>query len=641
MFDFQNLINFVASKVDKFAIFETLKQDDLNFTSYIFYQPVEKLVLFEDQDVKRYFLNIENFLNKGFYVVGFFSYELGYYLDYQQTENFKYIKDSFPLALFYVFHKPIIFDHRKNLLINFESKFFDTNFKINRKGFKIKNFRLNIDKMQYFEDINKIKKYIKNGDTYQINYTVKAKFNIEGSELDFYNKIKNFQKVSYAAYIKTEDYSIISFSPELFFRKDEDVLYVKPMKGTIQRGKTLYEDLKYQKILKRSKKDKAENVMIVDLLRNDLGKISPYGEVEVEKLFEVEKYETLFQMTSTIKTKTYKNLKLYDLFKALFPSGSVTGAPKIRSMQIINELEKQPRKVYTGAIGFFTPDNFAEFNVAIRTVLVYKNKSAEIGIGSGIVDDSLPPKEFEECKLKANFLFRKHKRFKLLETILYNPSFDKIDIFDNIKLNINTNKYIKNCLLLNYHIKRLEDSALYFGFKFNKEQVLDSIFDVIDKVEDKYKYRLRVLLSEDGKLEIQVFKLDKFSFCAHRKVKVKLLEKYINGKNVFFYHKTTNRYFYSYYYNKFKKLGYFDVLFQNRNGFITETSRCNVFIDLGNGKIITPPIECGLLGGVFRKLVLENNDVEEREISVYEILKARNVYLTNSVVGIIKADVEV
>lgn len=634
----ENLVYFIATTKKKFAIFETQKIDEDNFLSYIFFDPIDELILVDSSKVKEFFKTLECCLKDGFYLAGFFSYELGYFLDYK--ENY-FKKTSFPLAFLYVFKRPIIFNHYENRFVNLEDKnlcFLLKNFKHSSLKFKIRDVKFNVDQEEYVNTVNKIKKYIFNGDTYQINYTIKTKFKILGSIVNFYNTIKKFQKVSYSAFIRTKDFWIVSFSPELFFRKSGDLLYVKPMKGTAPRGKNLLQDEYYKRKLKNSIKDRAENIMIVDLLRNDLGKVSTCGAVEVEKLFEIEKYETLFQMTSTIKAKLLDNVSFYDIFKALFPSGSVTGAPKIRSMEIIQELEKEERKVYTGAIGFFTPKKDAVFNVAIRTVLIDKRRNAEMGIGSGIVADSRPEKEFEECKLKANFLFRKKIKFQLVETILFSPYLIEIEKYDDFVLNIDEKVFEDGFFLLSLHLKRLKESAKYFGFDYNEDRILTSLKDLKRSLKNIY-YRVRLLLSENGSVHLQSFPLKNFEFCCRTPVKIKLSNILIDKENLFLYHKTTNRRIYNKEYNKYAKLGYFDVLFLNTQKHITETSRGNIFLKIDE-KIFTPPIKSGLLAGVFREFILKQNPILERELSVEDMIKAKNIYITNSVIGIRKAYLE-
>ncbi|TAM36086.1 hypothetical protein EPN54_05800 [bacterium] len=243
--------------------------------------------------------------------------------------------------------------------------------------------------------------YIAKGDVYQITYCIKLLFEFRGDGISFYNQLLKEQPVPYPAYIATDKFRILSLSPELFIRKDATRLVTKPMKGTWPRGSGIFSDLIAPFRLKYDGKNRAENVMIADLLRNDLGRVGM--NIKAPSLFEVARYKTLCQMTSTVKGRVDKDVLLYKLFASLFPSGSVTGAPKIRAMEIIDELEKEERRIYTGAIGYITPDKDMFFNIPIRTLLIRGN-SAEMGIGGGIVWDSTAKGEWEEGLLKARFL---------------------------------------------------------------------------------------------------------------------------------------------------------------------------------------------------------------------------------------------
>ncbi|MFH0797763.1 MAG: aminodeoxychorismate synthase component I [Candidatus Omnitrophota bacterium] len=393
----EKILSFLAGK-DPFVLLETIREDPENHLSYLFIEPVGKIESRNLSDLPDFFEKIETALSRGYYLSGFFSYETGFGFEkiLQKTMKKKF---SFPLARLYLFHPPLTFDHRSGTFsgkIRFPSVNSPERYDLSRPSF-------NVGPGEYHRNINKIKNLITSGDTYQVNYTFKVQFHFSGSPSGLYLDLRKKQSVCYSAFIKDRDLSILSLSPELFLRKTGQKITVRPMKGTIGRGKNLPEDRKQADILHKNFKDRSENLMIVDLLRNDLGKVSKIGTVKVNSLFDVEKYETLFQMTSTISADLKSPLPFYQLFQALFPSGSVTGAPKIRTMEIIRELEKTERKVYTGAVGFFSPGRDAVFNIAIRTVLI-TDHHGEMGVGSGIVFDSEPRREYAECKLKASFL---------------------------------------------------------------------------------------------------------------------------------------------------------------------------------------------------------------------------------------------
>ncbi len=332
---------------------------------------------------KSVFGDIERALSRGYYLAGFLSYEAGYCFEEKLFQACKY---DFPL---------IHLGAYKSV----------GRYKLSAPAgeYRIANLRLNLDQKQYASNINTIRDYIAQGEVYQITYCLKLLFEFYGDPLTLYYQLLKQQPVPYPAYLETEKFRILSLSPELFIKKQSTHLITKPMKGTWPRGNNLVSDLLAPLRLKYDRKNRAENVMIADLLRNDLGRFG--AGIKAPTLFEVARYRTLCQMTSTVTAKVKPDISIYDLFAGIFPSGSVTGAPKIRSMEIINKLEQDHRKIYTGAIGFIAPDKDMFFNIPIRTLLIpVSGYSAEMGIGGGIVWDSTPQGEWNEGLLKAKFL---------------------------------------------------------------------------------------------------------------------------------------------------------------------------------------------------------------------------------------------
>ncbi len=320
------------------------------------------------------------------------------------------------------------------------------------QSFEIRNLRLGITVESYAQKIAAIQEYIRSGDTYQVNFTDTLHFDFSGSPEAMFAALSASQPVPYSAFLHGENWHILSFSPELFFRVKDRRIVTRPMKGTARRGADIAEDEAIAEWLQNDSKNRSENVMIVDLMRNDLGRICEYGSVKVERLFAVEKYETLFQMVSEVSGTLRTGVRYSDIFESLFPCGSVTGAPKHRTMEIIRQLERGPRGVYTGAIGFFSPAREAVFNVPIRTV-VLQNNHGEMGVGSGIVIDSQAEDEYRECLLKSEFLTSRDEPFQLLESILWNDGYS----------------------LLPLHLERMESSAAYFGFNFDREAILAAL----------------------------------------------------------------------------------------------------------------------------------------------------------------------
>ncbi len=357
-------------------ILETNQRDKENRKGYHFKKPAFTIFCHRLYEIENAFRQMEKALADGYYLAGFLSYEAGYAFEACFRHNNAY---DFPLLCFGVYAAPSPIPAPSTARHSPISP------------------RINLTADEYYDSVGRIKKLLCRGETYQVNYTFKQKFNYKGDPFALYSKLKSHQMTPYSAFIDAGDFSILSYSPELFFRKKGNKIKVKPMKGTIQPGRGNFDRLK------NDPKNRSENIMIVDLLRSDLGRVAKTGTVKTTRLFEVEKHETLYHMTSTVEAKIPRNIGLHELFSRIFPSGSVTGAPKIRTMQIIRELEKEERKIYTGSIGFITPQKDMVFNVAIRTLLL-EGERGEMGIGSGIVFDSNPSHEFEECLLKSKFL---------------------------------------------------------------------------------------------------------------------------------------------------------------------------------------------------------------------------------------------
>ena len=596
----QNLLN-----KNHFFFFETNKFDSDNLRSYYFFDPIKILSLDNTENLHSFFREIEEF-SKEFYLAGFFSYELGYLLEeaFNLSEIDK-INSGYPLALICVYEKPVIFNHKLN-------KFESGNFKMpaDTGKYEISNLKLNISEDEYFDKINSIRNYIREGDVYQVNYTIKYLFDFEGSPLSLYNDLKRKQNVSYNVFGKFDDNFIISLSPEIFFHKDGNNITVKPMKGTVGRGRTKHEDAGKASFLANDIKNQSENVMIVDLLRNDIGKISKSGTVNVKKLYEIEKYNTLFQMTSTIRSQLTEETGIYEIIHSIFPSGSITGAPKIRSMEIINELEKDARNVYCGSIGFFEPGGNAKFNVAIRTVLINKNKG-EMGIGGGILYDSTPHSEFEECKLKGKFLTQKIiKNFSLIETILFDKNYEHLDL----------------------HLKRLKESAEYFDYRFNEEKIILALNELLPKLKN-YRFKIRILLDRFGEVTIHENPLtDEW-----KDMKLKVSSYRTDKNDIFLFHKTTNRGTYNQELEDARNNGFFDSILLNNDGHVTEGTITNLYIKKKD-RLFTPPLECGLLNGTIRQTLINKNEVEEKIITLKNIKTADEIFISNAIIGIIKVD---
>ncbi|MDF1646985.1 MAG: aminodeoxychorismate synthase component I [Legionellaceae bacterium] len=362
------------------------------YSGLLFSEALEEIVCWHADSFYTALEQLDAFRCKGYYLAGCLSYEAGYIL-----RGLPHLLEAptFPLLHFFAFKAP------EKLTSSAIHAFLGAS-ELKASSVGVQNIKLNMTACEYETAFARVKQHIRAGDTYQVNLTAKYVFDLLGSSCDLYTLLRERQKVAYSARIEMPDYEILSFSPELFFSKIKHKMYAKPMKGTMPRAADTLQDKANQDFLVTDVKSRAENTMIVDLLRNDLSGISKLSSVQVSKLLEVETYETVHQMTSSIESDVDVDLNFSEVIQALFPCGSITGAPKRRTMEIIDDLEAEPRHVYTGAIGYITPDNDMCFNIPIRTLLC-RGTQGELGVGGGIVHDSTLQSEFEELQLKARF----------------------------------------------------------------------------------------------------------------------------------------------------------------------------------------------------------------------------------------------
>ncbi|MBE0410494.1 MAG: aminodeoxychorismate synthase component I [Anaerolineales bacterium] len=464
----------------------------------------------------------------------------------------------------------------------------------------------------YDKAISRIKDYIARGDTYQVNYTYRLRSSFSGDPHMLFGELYRAQKAPYAAFVDTGRFAICSASPELFFSLEREKITSRPMKGTASRGLTLQEDNDQAEWLRNSQKNQAENVMIVDMVRNDIGRIAETGSVNVPDLLVVEKYPTVWQMVSTVTGQT--DAGLGDILRALFPPASITGAPKARTMEIIEELETSPRKVYTGGIGFVSPERQAQFNVAIRTAIIDRDDaSVEYGVGGGITWDSVDKAEYEECLAKARILSVRIPRFSLLETLRWTPN--------------------RGYTLLDLHLHRLQESASYFDFPANFQDVLRCL-DELAAGFDEHDHKVRLLVDQDGSVRVESVILS--SQEPGQLLKVCLSKEPVDSTDPFLYHKTTNRTVYE----RARDLcpGFDDVILWNERGEVTESCIANLVVEL-DGKLYTPPVNCGLLPGTYRSWMLSQGQVEERVIHIDDLQKYTRIYLVNSVRGQMEVEI--
>lgn len=478
--------------------------------------------------------------------------------------------------------------------------------------YTLKEWRPSIRPEEYHRAIAEIKTQIAMGKTYQVNYTFRLNNSFSGDAPSLFFDLVQAQTEGYCAFIDIGTHAICSASPELFFEQHGNEITCRPMKGTIKRGYTLQEDNHQAEILKESIKNRAENVMIVDMIRNDLGQIAQTGSVKVQELFSIEKYPSLWQMTSSITAKTTADFPT--IMQSLFPCASITGAPKISTMKIIQSLENSPRQIYTGTIGFLSPQRKAQFNVAIRTVLIDRQTGqAEYGTGGGVVWDSSAGDELDEAMLKAKLLTAKKPPFSILETMRW-------DIAEGY-------------YLLEYHLKRMEESARYFDFPFERK-IAEEYLHNAGMLLPQQTQRFRLLLNAQGELSHESTSISLPSEQLHN-LKIKISDTPINANDIFLYHKTTNRTIYEK--AKQRQPGYDDIILYNARDEITETTIANLVFEMDK-QFFTPPVSCGLLAGTFRAYLLEQNIIREKTVMLTDLPRCTQIYLINSVRGWQKAE---
>ncbi len=571
------------------------------FADKKFKNPIKIIQAFDNESFLEAFSQIENLRKRPNH------YSLGY-IRYEAKEIFlgKKIKSKLPILYFEVFE-------------NVKSK--EQKAKSKREVQNCSPVQLftyspkpQINYKIYSKAIERIKQEIACGNTYQVNYTYDYKIKTQMDGFDLYNAILPNQITPFNAYIKNEYEEILSFSPELFFELENNKIKTKPMKGTVKRGENKVQDKANIDFLKNDTKNRAENVMIVDLLRNDLGKIAKTGTVKVDKLFAVETHKTLHQMTSEVSAELEEDITLFEIFEAIFPCGSITGAPKINTMEIIDELEIGSREVYCGAIGLISPEKTV-FSVPIR-ILQRKNNEDfySCRVGGAIVWDSTSEDEWDETLTKIKFLSTSDvdrtylpENIKLVETILV----------ENGKI-----KYKKE------HFERMRKSAKDLGFEFNLENLNFPIFT------SSTFLILRILLSREGVFETQNLPLKEITT-----KKIFISKTPVNSKELLLKYKTTFRPYYDEAMKKIKSGLIFDEIFFNEKEELTEGARSNIVLQIG-GELFTPPVKCGLLGGILREKMIKSRKIRTKKLYLSDLKKSEKVFCINSVRGIVEVEVD-
>ncbi|MEJ0025087.1 MAG: aminodeoxychorismate synthase component I [Rhizomicrobium sp.] len=533
---------------------------------------------------------IEAALAAGRHVAGWFGYELGYVLE-PHLAPLRWPDDRAPLLWFGIFDAP-------------ES--------VSRAGLAAAGrayagpLRHEWDEAAYGRRFDRVHAYIGAGDIYQANLSFRSRFAFAGDPLALYLRLRDRAQAAHGAYIDDGERQILSLSPELFFRiAPQGRIWARPMKGTAPRGADELSDARARAALAVSPKDRAENLMIVDLVRNDIGRLALIGSVAVEDLFAVETYPTLHTMVSTVTAQLKPGTRVEQIVRALFPCGSITGAPKIRAMEIIRELEQSPRGLYCGAIGHFAPDGSASFNVAIRTIAIERGRGT-LGIGGAVVQDSRADAEYAECLLKARYFDSVREPIGLIETLRWESGFVRPD----------------------RHLARMEASAAFLSLPFDRHAALAALSAAVARAREPL--RVRLTLDEQGAFAATAAPLEP----APSVWTFALSPRRVASSDVLLRHKTTWRSFYD---EEPARLGADEALFCNERGALTEGSRSTLFLRRG-GTLLTPPLACGLLDGVLRRELIEQGRCIEAVLTPDDLATADEIFFGNSLRGLIRAE---
>lgn len=561
--------------MDKVLLFDNARGCWLSFA-----KPVRVITTRSREHVVECLEQIENEVETQHrHAVGFLSYEAGAAFDdaFPRRDD-----DAFPLLCFGLFEE------------------YETLRELPPTTIPEIHWRPGVSEEAHAQTIDTLRAAIARGETYQVNYTFPFSAASAVNPEHLFQAIAGPCPPPYAAFLDLPEFAIACFSPELFLDRDGDRLTSRPMKGTAPRGRTLDEDDRQAAQLQSSPKERAENVMIVDMIRNDMGRIARTGTVNVEQLFEVHRFPTLLQLTSTVSCRTEATMT--QILKAMFPCASITGAPKAQTMRIIQSTEPRPRRLYTGAIGHMEPGRKARFNVAIRTVLIDKTaRHMTYGVGGGIVWDSQAHSEYQECLLKAKHLCEPSPDFSLLETVLWEPG--------------------PGYFLLEEHVNRLQRSAQYFNIGINEAKLRDRLQQIA--ITLTATSRIRLVIDRKGAISHTVTPAPPSGY-----LRLAIAPHPIHSGNPFLYHKTTHRLAYEQ--AAPPRTDVDDQILWNERGEITETTIGNLVFQ-NNGQWFTPPLESGLLPGVFREKLLAEGKIQEAIILLKELSKYSKLFRINSV----------
>lgn len=572
-------------------------------SALLFEAPSEIVSCTRLEEVRPCLARIEAAQAEGRHAAGYLAYELGFAFEDKLWDRF--VETGEPLLWFGLYDAPreLCLDEARRLLAKAAGG--------DDAGTGAPVF--DMDRAAYDTAFGRVREHLAKGDIYQVNLTMRARFGHEGPPERLFLDLLRRQPVEFAAFLRLEDRTVLSLSPELFLERTGSRVLTRPMKGTAPRGRYPSEDTRIARQLASDPKQRSENIMIVDLMRNDLSRIADTGTVRVTGLCEVERYKSLHQMTSTVEGEIPASVGFAGIIENLFPCGSITGAPKLSAMQIAHDLETGPRGVYTGSIGYLAPGGDFRLNVAIRTLVLREDGSGEAGAGSGVVFDSGAAPEYDECALKLKFLSEALPEFELIETMAHDP--------------------MDGYLLLDRHLRRLQQSAGYFGFRFDGEAVRAALRTAATSFTGPQ--RVRLLLNADGAVSVTATDLSPVDRTTV--FNLVLASETTRSGDRFLYHKTTNRAFYDDTRTRYQtETGCQEVLYRNENGFLTEGSYMTLFLKK-DGRLLTPALEHGLLPGTLRAGLLERGLAFEADLTRDDLETADEILVGNSVRGLVRA----
>ena len=554
---------------------------------HVFTKPLKELKTRDLGQVETLLREVEAYQEAGYYAVGYVSYEAA------PAFEKKLAVHPAPLMGEYLLYFTI---HEEVETLPFPEDYEAVDLPA--------NWQEEVEAPAYQKAIETIQHHIRQGDTYQVNYTVQLSQELKADPLAIYNRLVVEQRAHYNAFIQHDDVSILSISPELFFKQDDRLLTTRPMKGTTRRGLTNQTDLQEAAWLEADPKNRAENMMIVDLLRNDMNRISEIGSEQVTRLCQVEQYSTVWQMTSTIESRLRPEVDLVQTFQALFPCGSITGAPKISTMEIIQNTEIAPRGVYCGTIGILLPRGKRIFNVAIRTLQMQGTK-AIYGVGGGITWDSKWEGEYQETKQKSAVLYRQEPQFELLTTGRIHQG---------------------ELTFLEQHLARLREASRYFAYPFNEPKLLNELQEQVTYLDPSLDYRCRIALQKNGTIQLAITELTDLPSSY---LQAQLTEQQLDLATPFTYFKTSQR--------NHLAAKHHEQIFYLPDGSLLETTIGNLILEI-DGQLFTPPAHLPILDGIYRRHLLETGQVEEKLLTLKDLELADQVYACNALRGLYPLD---